>query len=111
MTASTRTAQSLLSLQVGSISDPLNTGNGLIVVELKGFKDSDPAAYEKYHAIMTDGSRQIELPRVDRAWIAERIAQGEQSGKIRIFYDRVKDYLAGKYQIQKQDSGGFGGYY
>jgi hypothetical protein len=103
-------AQMLLNLKPGAVTDPVSVGSGWMIANLISITDLNTVGYETARADMMDSFQDSEMKMITSAWITEQLAQGEETGKIKIYRERCKDYLAGKYNI-KQSTQGFGGYY
>jgi len=103
-------AQMLLNQKPGTVADPISVGTGWMVASLASVANFDTVGYETTRSDMMSNFHDSEIQMIFRAWVSEQLAQGEETGKIKIYRDRCKDYLAGKYHT-KQSTGGFGGYY
>jgi hypothetical protein len=103
-------AQMLMNQSPGTVTDPISVGTGWMIASLTSIADFDSVGYQAARSDMMSNFHDSEIPLIFRAWVADQLAQGEETGNIKIYRDRCKDYLAGKYHT-KQATGGFGGYY
>jgi parvulin-like peptidyl-prolyl isomerase len=103
-------AHAVMNLEPGQISEPISSGVSWIIVQMKSKTEFNQAIYDGSRSNAADSYRNGEAERITRAWVAEQLARGQENGKIKIYAERSKDFLAGKYKVEKNTAGS-GGYY